>query len=124
MHSSETQHRLPHEVIEDERPWGRFRQYTRNATTTVKIITVEAGEELSLQRHAGRDEFWVVLDDGLSIQIDDDAWDARAGDEFFVPRGSIHRVGARVTARFLEIAFGQFDEDDIERIEDRYGRSV
>jgi mannose-6-phosphate isomerase len=111
------------EVIVDERPWGRFRQYTHDEPTTVKLITVEAGNRLSLQRHRHRDELWIVLDDGLEIQIGDDVVTATAGQEFFIPRGTVHRVGAReATGRFVEICFGRFDEDDIERLEDAYGR--
>ncbi|MDP9395238.1 MAG: hypothetical protein M3Q27_13765 [Actinomycetota bacterium] len=42
-----------------------------------------------------------------------------------MPRGTIHRVtnpGGH-PARFLEIAFGHVDEDDIERLCDDYGRA-
>jgi hypothetical protein len=38
------------DVVEDERPWGRFRQYTHKQPTTVKVICVRDGEALSLQR--------------------------------------------------------------------------
>ena len=110
-------------VVVDHRPWGNFRQYTLNEPSTVKIITVTAGESLSLQRHEHRDELWVVLDDGLLIEVDGTTTEASAGDEFFVPRGSVHRVaGGTAGGRFLEVAFGRFDEQDIERLEDRYGR--
>jgi mannose-6-phosphate isomerase len=110
-------------IVEDRRPWGRFRRYTHNEATTVKVITVDAGQELSLQRHEHRDELWVMLDPGLSVRVGDEVVDAAAGDEFLIPRGTLHRVGAGPTAgRFLEVAFGRFDEDDIERVEDQYGR--
>lgn len=108
----------------DRRPWGSFRQYTANEASTVKIIEVEPHAALSLQRHRERDEFWVVLDDGLFVEIDGTSVRASAGDEFFVPRGAAHRVcGGPTPARFLEICFGHFDEDDIERLDDRYGRT-
>ena len=111
-------------VIEDQRPWGGFRQYTANVPTTVKLLTVHAGQSLSLQRHRHRDELWVVLDDGLVVEVDGDRVVAAAGDEFFIPRGVIHRVaGGHAGGRFMEIAFGEFEEADIERLEDRYGRS-
>jgi mannose-6-phosphate isomerase len=110
-------------VVEDHRPWGRFRRYTHGEETTVKLITVEAGQSLSLQRHEHRDELWVTLDPGLRVRIGDEVFDAEVGDEFFIPRGTRHRVaGGEGTARFLEVAFGRFDESDIERLEDRYGR--
>jgi mannose-6-phosphate isomerase len=110
-------------IVDDRRPWGRFRRYTHGAATTVKLITVDAGEALSLQRHQHRDELWVVLDPGLQVQIGDEVVVAAAGDEFLIPRGTVHRVvGGAAPGRFLEIAFGTFDEGDIERLDDRYGR--
>jgi mannose-6-phosphate isomerase len=111
-------------IVEDRRPWGRFRRYAHAEPTTVKIITVEGGQQLSLQRHEHRDELWVVLDPGLRVQIGDDVHEAAVGDEHLIPRGTVHRASADGpgAARFLEVAFGRFDEDDIERLEDRYGR--
>lgn len=112
-----------HEILHDDRPWGWFRRYADNEQCTVKVIEVKPGEALSLQRHRNRDELWVALDAGLVVTIDDDTVVAERGQEFFVPRGAVHRVaGGDQPARFLEVAFGEFDEDDIERLEDRYGR--
>jgi mannose-6-phosphate isomerase len=112
------------DILLDERPWGSFRQYCLNEPTTVKLISVHQGGTLSLQRHRQRDELWIVLDDGLIVEIEGERYEAVAGDEFFIPKGTIHRVSAPDRdARFVEVAFGAFDEDDIERLEDRYGRS-
>lgn len=107
----------------DERPWGGFRQHTQNEPTTVKLITVEAGQAQSLQRHRERDELWIVLDDGMQVELDGEQLTPAAGDELFIPRGTTHRIsGGERAGRFVEIVFGHFDEDDIERLEDRYGR--
>jgi mannose-6-phosphate isomerase len=112
-------------IVVDHRPWGYFRRYTLNEPTTVKLIEVEAGQTLSLQRHRDRDELWIVLDDSLEIEIDGETIRADRNQEFFIPRGTTHRVRATEErgGRFVEVAFGEFDEDDIERLEDRYGRS-
>ncbi|MEX2504633.1 MAG: phosphomannose isomerase type II C-terminal cupin domain [Egicoccus sp.] len=111
-------------VVVDDRPWGQFRRYTCGETSTVKLITVEAGQPLSLQRHAHRDELWIVLDEGLVVQVGDEIHTATSGDEFFIPRGVVHRVtGGERRGRFVEICFGDFDENDIERLEDQYGRA-
>lgn len=111
-------------IVDDERPWGRFRRYTLNEPTTVKIITIEPGQRLSEQFHHHREELWVVLDDGAEIQVGDTTVVASAGDEFFVPIEVVHRMGSVSDrpCRVLEIAFGEFDESDIERISDEYGR--
>ena len=38
-------------ALSSERPWGHFDQFATNEPVTVKIITVEPGHRLSLQRH-------------------------------------------------------------------------
>jgi mannose-1-phosphate guanylyltransferase/mannose-1-phosphate guanylyltransferase/mannose-6-phosphate isomerase len=114
---------LPHRRY-DERPWGAFEQFTQGDISTVKIITVRAGEALSLQRHHMRDEFWKVLSGNGTVTVGEATVTAGPGDEFFIPAGTIHRVQSGETdCTFLEIAFGRFDESDIERLEDKYGRS-
>jgi mannose-6-phosphate isomerase len=108
----------------EKRPWGEFVEFTRNTPSTVKIITINAGEAFSLQKHSSRDEFWKVLDGQGKIFLNDKVFELKSGDEFFVEKGTLHRVEAGSTAvRILEISFGNFDEKDITRVEDRYGRS-
>jgi len=107
----------------EDRPWGNFERFTLNETTTVKIITVNAGEAFSLQTHEHRDEFWRVIKGSGTVRIGETDHDAHEGNMFFIPRGSEHRVtGGPEGVAFLEIAFGDFDEGDIKRLEDRYGR--
>lgn len=106
------------------RPWGNFERFTLNEQTTVKIITVNKGESISLQTHEHRDEFWRVLTGSGVIRIGEIEYDAKAGETYFSKRGSKHRVeGGPEGLSFLEIAFGTFDEQDITRLEDRYGRT-
>ena len=106
------------------RPWGDFERFTLNEKTTVKIITVKEGESISLQTHEHRDEFWRVIKGTGIIRIGDTDHEAREGESFFCSRHSEHRVTGGVGGTvFLEIAFGDFDEADIERLEDRYGRA-
>jgi mannose-6-phosphate isomerase len=109
---------------EEERPWGNFERFTLNETTTVKIITVNAGEAFSLQKHAHRSEFWRILSGGGYMTLDDGRKPVRAGESFYSAAGHNHRMeGGPEGVTFLEISFGDFDEDDIERIEDKYGRA-
>lgn len=113
------------EKIIDIRPWGKFTQYTHNEQTTVKIIEVEPQQKLSVQRHQSRDELWVPLELGLYASIGDEIIRMFPNQEYYIPRETIHSIEnlSRAKARFLEIAFGNFDEDDIERLDDQYGRS-
>jgi mannose-6-phosphate isomerase len=109
---------------EVEKPWGRFEQYTHNTSSTVKVITVQPGGSLSLQYHHGRDELWVVLDEGAEIELGDTIIWPRVGERVFIPRKTVHRLAATGdrAVRILEVSFGEFDENDIVRLEDVYGR--
>lgn len=112
-------------VVRDERPWGAFERFTLNEPSTVKIITVRAGQTLSLQRHEHRDEMWVALDPGLVFEIDGRTVNPEVGDRVLIRARQTHRLrcSGDAPARIMEIAFGHFDEEDIERLEDAYGRS-
>jgi mannose-1-phosphate guanylyltransferase/mannose-6-phosphate isomerase len=112
------------EVFASERPWGQFQQFVSNEVVTVKIITVNPGHRLSLQTHGHRDEMWQVLDVPIDIQVDDHEWTAQPGERIWAPQGCKHRMANSGTqvGRVLEIAFGDFDETDIERLQDDYAR--
>jgi mannose-1-phosphate guanylyltransferase/mannose-1-phosphate guanylyltransferase/mannose-6-phosphate isomerase len=108
----------------DVRPWGEFERFTLNEKTTVKIITVKPGEAFSLQSHKRRGEFWRIISGGGTITLDKEQRSIRAGDNFFSPIGHEHRMeGGPEGLQFLEIAFGEFDEADITRLEDKYERT-
>jgi mannose-1-phosphate guanylyltransferase/mannose-6-phosphate isomerase len=106
-----------------EKPWGNFRRYTLNEPTTVKILTVKPGQCLSKQSHRMRDELWIPLDDGAEVEIGDKKIHPKKEDELWIPRTVVHRLAAvDRQVRFLEISFGTFDEEDVIRYEDKYGR--
>jgi mannose-6-phosphate isomerase len=109
-----------------EKPWGKVATYALNQPSSVRIITIEKGQTTSEHYHQLRDEMWVVLDDGLRIQIGNREVDARPGDEFVVPAEEPHRItnGADRRGRVLEIAHGYTTEDDTFRLQDDYGRPL
>jgi len=112
-------------IIELQKPWGRFEQYTHNLPCTVKIITVAPGGMLSRQYHHKRDELWVVLDPGAAVELDGEILHPEVEEKLFIPRETVHRLSSvgEGEVRILEISFGEFDEDDIVRLEDVYGRA-
>ena len=106
-----------------EKPWGRFIQYVLNEPVTVKILEVKAGEVLSYQYHNHRSELWVPLDDGACVKIDGQIQRPKRMELVFIPQGAKHQlIGEDKSYRVLEISFGHFDENDITRLEDKYGR--
>ena len=111
------------EKYKEERPWGDFEQYCKNQQCTVKIITVKPQEELSLQYHNHRDEFWKVIKGKAQITLGDKIIEAKEGDEFYIPKKTKHRITTKESqVKILEISFGEFDENDIIRLEDKYKR--
>lgn len=111
-------------MLVSQRPWGGFQQITHNELTTVKVITVNPGQRLSLQSHQQRAEFWQVLDGPMDVTVGQRSWSAQPGEQVWVPQGAVHRMGNSTAAigRVLEIGYGEFDEGDIVRLEDDYQR--
>lgn len=110
-------------IFQIERPWGNFRQFTLNDFSSVKIVTVKPNEILSLQSHRNRLEFWrVIAGDGV-VEIEGIKKDTIVGDEYEIQVGEKHRLSAGPNGiQILEIAVGNFDENDIIRYEDKYRR--
>lgn len=108
----------------EQRPWGSFERFLANEVCTVKMITVYPGEALSLQYHRHRDEFWKVLEGNPVLVIGEQTIVAKPDDEFSVPRETNHRMSAgKEQVKVLEIAVGEYDENDIVRLEDKYNRT-
>lgn len=109
---------------EEERPWGGFERLTLNEPVTVKFLRITPSKRLSLQRHQKRSEWWRVLTGNGTASVDDAEYTIAAGSTVEVPQGATHRLEAGPDGlTLLEIAFGDFDENDIERLEDDFGRT-
>jgi mannose-1-phosphate guanylyltransferase/mannose-1-phosphate guanylyltransferase/mannose-6-phosphate isomerase len=108
----------------EERPWGSFERFTHNELSTVKIISLKPEQELSLQKHATRSEFWRIIAGAGVVTINDAEQAAAAGADFEIPAETPHRIKAGPEGvTFLEIALGDFDENDEIRLRDDYGRT-
>ena len=88
-------------------------------------MTVLPGQRLSLQAHTGRAELWIVLDDGAVIQVGDTTRAYQAGDEVWIGANEKHRLACNAGSqpvRVLEVAFGNWQQEDIKRYEDDFQR--
>lgn len=120
---------LINSLIEFEsRPWGSFFVFSKNEKCTVKILEVTKGECLSLQKHKNRDQLYYIIDE-LTIVLFKNGQrmiiDAKPGEFFYFKAGELHRAinnSRKEKARYLEVSYGDYDEEDIERLEDKYGR--
>lgn len=107
-----------------ERPWGNQRQLTHNSPSTVKVHKIKPGEETSWQSHKKRSEFWHIISGSGIVKIEDKEYKANPGAEYNAPVGAKHQWIAGPEGMILvEIATGDFDEEDIIRYKDKYGRA-
>lgn len=108
---------------QEERPWGYFKKFCENKKATVKLIVVKPGQSLSLQKHNKRAEFWRVLKGSGVAQVNNNKMNIKEGDEIIIPLKAKHRLMSKKNKlEILEISFGQFDEKDIIRFDDKYNR--
>ncbi len=109
--------------IKEERPWGSFITFAKNTPSTVKILTISSGEAFSLQKHSKRSEAWHIISGSGKITVGDETSDIIVGHDYFIPTNTLHRIEAiQNDVVVLEVSYGDFDESDITRLEDRYNR--
>ena len=108
------------------RPWGNYEVLFTGTDCQVKRIEVSPGKRLSLQSHMFRAEHWfIVSGNGIAI-IGDQMKEITSGEAIDIPIGVKHRIAADETSPvvFVEVQTGySFEEDDIIRYEDDFGRS-
>lgn len=108
------------------RPWGAFEAIGEGPRWKAKRIVVQPGQALSLQRHAHRAEHWVVVRGRARIQRGDEVVHLGVDASTYIPRGTLHRLenDGDEPLVIVEVQTGdRLAEDDIERVEDRYGRT-
>lgn len=111
-----------HTVV--ERPWGRYAVLERADGFQVKRLEVDAGQGLSLQVHARRDEQWTVVRGRARVTVDGEVSLLGPGGSVRIPAGTSHRLEnpGHAPVELVEVAVGEVTEDDIVRLVDRYGR--
>ncbi len=109
----------------DERPWGYYEVVDEGQGFRVKRICVSPGQRLSYQRHRCRSEHWYVVHGRGSVTIDGEESPVTVSTTVDVPVGTAHRIHntGDDSLVFIEVQTGSyFGEDDIERLDDDYGR--
>jgi mannose-6-phosphate isomerase-like protein (cupin superfamily) len=105
-----------------KRPWGNFKEFSKNKKSTVKILEINPFQSLSLQKHKKREEFWYFLTNGF-VQIGNLKKKIRHGRSLIIKKNVLHKLYAKQKkVKIIEISFGHFDENDEVRVEDKYGR--
>jgi mannose-6-phosphate isomerase-like protein (cupin superfamily) len=109
----------------DVRPWGSYVVLDEAEGHKVKRIVVLPHKRLSLQVHRLRSEHWFVVEGSGVVTIGDAVVGVGAGDSVDIAVGTAHRVENTGDSDlvFIEVQHGQsFGEDDIERLDDDFGR--
>jgi len=107
------------------RPWGSYETVDYADRFKVKRITVNPGAALSLQKHNHRAEHWIVVTGRALVTVDDQKISLHEDQSTYIPVGSFHRLEnpGDVPLDLIEVQTGGYlGEDDIIRVEDRYGR--
>jgi len=108
------------------RPWGGYENLDQGAGFHVKRLFIKPGASISLQRHFHRSEHWVVVRGEATVIRDAEEYVLRKNESTYVPRESMHKLtnNGEEELVIVEVQTGDYlEEDDIERLEDAYGRS-
>ena len=111
--------------MKHNRPWGYYKNLLEESYTKVKKIVIKPGQSPSYQYHFKRSEVWVIVQGSAEIKIDDVKKIYKKNDVINIPIKSKHQVLniADEDLIFIEVQMGTyFGEDDIVRLEDKYGR--
>lgn len=109
----------------EERPWGSFAILDEGENYKVKRLEVLPGKRLSYQRHSRRAEHWFVVRGTAKVTLNDVEILVETGKALDIPTGAAHRIenSASENLVLIETQTGDyFGEDDIERLDDDFGR--
>jgi mannose-1-phosphate guanylyltransferase/mannose-6-phosphate isomerase len=107
------------------RPWGWYDSIDTGERFQVKRIGVKPGASLSLQKHHHRAEHWIVVKGTAEVTRGQEVFLVSENQSTYIPIGELHRLHnpGKLELEMIEVQSGSYlGEDDIVRLEDRYGR--
>jgi len=108
------------------RPWGEYFGWDRGDGWNLKTIYIKPGMRLSLQYHHHREEWWLLVEGDATAIVQDEkgekAIPLEKGNVFRVHKKQVHRLVSKNGGTVVEVAYGDFDENDIVRVQDDHGR--
>lgn len=108
-----------------DKPWGHELLWALTDAYVGKVLVIEAGKRLSLQKHEIKDESILVSSGRLRLYLEGDDGVVRSeelgpGESRHVPTGRIHRYEAIDRCELIEVSTPELD--DVVRLEDDFGR--
>jgi cytidyltransferase-like protein len=114
--------------VRSVRPWGEFYGWNEGVGWKLKTVHIKAGKRLSLQYHNRRSELWTLVEGDATATVVVGGRGRKVplvvGQMFAVPVRAVHRLESKRGGVIVEIGLGDFDEDDIVRLEDDHGRTT
>jgi len=112
------------------RPWGSYTEFEKGHRHRIKRITVQPGEQLSLQMHHHRSEHWIVVKGTAKVVMEDEKGNLKEfyiheNESTYVPKTTKHRLinPGKIPLEIIEVQVGEYvEEDDIIRFDDKYSR--
>lgn len=107
------------------RPWGWYDSIDQAEGFQVKKINVKPKAKLSLQKHQHRSEHWIVINGKATITRDGEKIILEKNQSTYIAIGMMHSLANETDEplEIIEVQCGSYlGEDDIERLEDVYGR--
>jgi mannose-6-phosphate isomerase len=108
-----------------DKPWGHELIWAHTDAYVGKVLVIEAGKRLSLQKHEMKDETIYVASGRLRLFLEDGDGtivleELGPGEHRHVPTGRIHRYEAIERCELFEVSTTELD--DVIRLEDDFGR--
>lgn len=108
-----------------DKPWGHELIWAQTDKYVGKILVIEAGQRLSLQKHEVKDESILVSSGRLRLYLEDDQGEVVVeemgpGSARHVATGRIHRYEAIERTELIEVSTPELD--DVIRLQDDFGR--
>lgn len=108
------------------RPWGSFKTIMKDRNCHVKLLIVNVGGMLSLQKHEHRSEHWTITAGKARVVKGKDEIELTKDTSIKIEQGEVHRITniGNEDLQIIEVQIGDyFGEDDIQRFEDIYDRN-
>ncbi|MDX1577675.1 MAG: cupin domain-containing protein [Gemmatimonadota bacterium] len=103
-----------------DKPWGREVWYAHTERYAGKILEVDEGHILSLQKHEVKHETLYLQSGLMRFTLGSDVFEWTPGEVVMIPPQTVHRMEALEDSVILEVSTPELD--DVVRLEDRYGR--
>lgn len=108
------------------RPWGHYDSVDDGERHKTKRIVVKPGAKLSVQKHHHRAEHWVVVKGTALVSRGEETMLLSENESTYIPIGVVHSLEnpGVISLEMIEVQSGSYlGEDDIVRLEDKYGRT-